>query len=624
MSTKAARTRKPIPRSAGAVLGKSTPPLSAVSTFAQQYGVRIAVWTLAILVAAGFYKAVANNFSWLDDGATVHQNSAFSPPTLGKMLHIWVYNDTRMYVPTAYTAWGLLAFFARRSTPDWQGITLDAQLYHLMNVVAHLITVLIVFIIIYRLWRRPWAAFAGAALFCVHPQQVETVAWVTGLKEGLCGLFGLLSLWLYLIAIGRPPAIAHDGGENDARPGPASSPLLPEAAHVKAPPVRLAIYVLAFLSLVLADFANPLAVMIPFMAFVLDAALVRRDWKKAAKTAAPLLVVTVGGAVIAKMVQGGWGPPTVPVWSRPLIATDTLAFYIYKLFFPLWLCVDYGRRPEIVLMRGWAFWTWILPAVLALAVMKFGKRRRWLWAGACLYVLGFAPVLGLIPFDMQQFTTPSDRYAYLSMFGPAVMVAGYFAARRPFWQRGAWVTVIGLLTFRSSLQCEVWQNDSALWANTIKHAPDSYLAHANLAFFLARLSPKNLPMVTEQFEIAVKMAPDFFNGHMNLSQCLLQEGRIDEAIVQMKETIRLQDTATGLQPIDIAKPNFLLGGILVKQKRAAEAMKYLEHAEKVDPDYPGLNQMLQRARQMLAAPAMTAPTTAPTTTRAAIQPGSSI
>src|SRR5207249_4089287 len=90
--------------------------------------------------------------------------------------------------------------------PDIMGASLNPWVFHTANVFVHLLAVLVAFAILRRLLRRvaaeaaaEWGAFFGAAVFATHPVQVEPVAWVSGLKDVLCGLLVLVSLWQYLL-----------------------------------------------------------------------------------------------------------------------------------------------------------------------------------------------------------------------------------------------------------------------------------------------------------------------------------------------------------------------------------------------------------------------------------------
>ena len=95
-----------------------------------------------------------------------------------------------MYTPMLWTVWGLLAFVAR--TQDAGGaVHWSAIPYHLFNVAAHVGAAIMAYLVLRRLVRSSKAAFLGAAVFALHPMQVEAVAWVAGMKTPLSGFFSL-------------------------------------------------------------------------------------------------------------------------------------------------------------------------------------------------------------------------------------------------------------------------------------------------------------------------------------------------------------------------------------------------------------------------------------------------
>ena len=155
------------------------------------------------------------------------------------------------------------------------------------------------------------------------------------MKDVLSGAFAMIALWQYVVFAG-----------NDA---PATSR--------RRRGVHFAIAMLAY---VLAILAKPSAIVVPLLAFVLDRCVVGRPWKKVLLEISPMLPVMLGGILLSRWVQ----PSSVPadgghMFLRPLIATDALAFYLYKLFFPLWLGIQYDRAPMTVIHNGAIYITWL-------------------------------------------------------------------------------------------------------------------------------------------------------------------------------------------------------------------------------------------------------------------------
>ncbi len=360
------------------------------------------VWLLLVVTTlVVFAPVVSSKFTTWDDNLNVSKNPWFNPPTTDSMLEMWRHPVYDLYIPLTYTVWGILASLAELPVPDSDGMQLNPAVFHVANLLVHLSAVLMLYALLRHIVGRRWPAAAGALLFAIHPIQVEPVAWVTGMKDVLSGALSIASLWQYVLY-----ANAERHGLSFQR----------RRIHYG---ISLATFVLALL-------AKPSAVMVPAAAIVLDAWIMRRSWPKVWRAVAPMLVISAGWMLHAKMVQTVAAPADGGrAWLRPLIATDTLAFYLYKLIFPLRLGFHYDRAPLTVIQHHWLYYTWIFPAAVAGVLVVFSKKlsRFLLLPSAALFVVGIVPVLGLVPFAFQRYATVADRYLYVSMIGPALALA---------------------------------------------------------------------------------------------------------------------------------------------------------------------------------------------------------
>ena len=101
--------------------------------------------------------------------------------------------------------WSFNAGYAQNWHPlTWLSHALDCQLYglhssghHLTNLVLHVLNVVILFLLLLRVTDSIGRSFLVAALFALHPLNVETVAWVAERKSDLSTLFFLLALGAY-------------------------------------------------------------------------------------------------------------------------------------------------------------------------------------------------------------------------------------------------------------------------------------------------------------------------------------------------------------------------------------------------------------------------------------------
>src|SRR5205814_7058888 len=162
------------------------------------------------------------------------------------------------------------------------------------------------------------------------PLQVEPVAWISGMKDLLCGFFVVVALWQYCLAIARGARL-----------------------H----------YLISTICFILGMLSKPTAAMTPILAVAIDRWMLQRDWNRVRRSIWPWLGLAIPCVIWTRIFQFAGGVMRTPLWTRPLIATDALAFYLWKLVLPLELAMDYGRFPARAMREHWIYWTWLLPAI---------------------------------------------------------------------------------------------------------------------------------------------------------------------------------------------------------------------------------------------------------------------
>jgi hypothetical protein len=226
------------------------------------------------------------------------------------------------------------------------------------------------------------------------------------------------------------------------------------------------------------------------MAMAIDRLLIGRPWRAIGATLWPWALLSMAGAAVARWSQAApWSSP-LPLWDRPAIAADALAFYLWKLVWPAQLCPDYGHRPAAVMASAAIHFTWIAPAALAALLMLLRtsassvEPRRWPigLAAGWLWVLPLLPVLGFVGFMFQFLSTTADHYLYVAMLGPALVV-GWIVRRWPRRISGVVVALLAVLTIRTLRQEPVWQDTRTLFEHTLAVNPQSFTACDLLGFY---------------------------------------------------------------------------------------------------------------------------------------------
>jgi Flp pilus assembly protein TadD len=494
------------------------------------------------LLAMG--RSVNSEFVNGDDDINLAHNPDFKPPSTASVGRYWSGTYAHMYMPVTYTLWAGVARFAY--VPG-RG-ALNPHVFHACNVIVHALNATLVFLLVRRLigsgGTQTWAAAAGAAVFAAHPLQVEAVAWATGFKDMVYGAFTLTALNAYVVAAKR-------------------------VTWSWKP------YLLATAACCLALLSKPTAVAVPLLALAIDRFVIGRAWASVLKATAPWFLLAVPIIVLTKVIQPA--PQVTPpaVWMRPLVAADALAFYMRNVLLPTKLAFDYGRTPTKVIESGEAYFTWLAPALAAVVLwgLSRGRASRPLLGGGVLMVAAALPLLGLVPFDQQKFSTVTDRYFYLSMSGVAIIVAGVLS-RVPLRRWAGPVLVLVLvMTGASMAQTGYWRDSMAVGQRALAVNPDSEIGCNFVAgAYLDIGSPTQALPVAKR---AVELNDKDHRAHWLLGAAFWAVGITSDAEVHFRRSIEL-DPTTSLSVTPLA-------ALLAQQGRLEEAEHLARRAVELDP-----------------------------------------
>ncbi len=509
---------------------------------------------LAALTAIVFGQVRQQEFVSWDDALHVTENPYLHPATPAHLLHFWRHVYQGLYIPVTYMAYAALAGLARLPAPVPQPglhlVDLNAAVFHTASLVVHSLNALLVFVLLRRLVQQDWPALAGAALFALHPIQVEAVAWVSELRGLLAALFSLCAL------------LSLSGEEHGA--GVCWRD------------------VLATLCFVLALLCKPSAAALPLLAWALDAVDGKRLWPSRARLLGGWLAVAAVLGWVTRTAQPTAEAGAVPLWTRPFVMGDALAFYLSKLLWPASLGMDYGRTPQWVLAHGWGYATWLLP--IALGGLLLWQRRRFpvLAAAGAIFVAALLPVLGFVPFAFQAFSTVADRYLYVAMLGPALALAWALTRCRSAWGWGVCALALLLLTAQSMVQVEYWNNSESLFRHALEVNPRSWLAANNLGRVLYDQGEPDTGMAL--YQQSVRLNPRYAVARLNLGMVFAAQGQTDAAATQFQEAVRLDPA--------FAEAYASLGNVLDRQNKTSEAMAEYQIALRLKPEMAAVRAVL--------------------------------
>lgn len=463
---------------------------------------------LAALVLAVWGHTVGHEFVALGDDVRIVANPRVVPEVSASP---WSAPRDGAYAPLADAAWSALA----------RTCGLAPAPFHALNVALHLAAALLAFALLaactrLALARDPSAAqrwpagrllvpLAGAAFFALHPIQAELVSWASGARELLCAALALGALAAFALSCG-------------------------------ATAVRRRWYALATAAYVAALLAAPSAAVLPLLAAVVHRAFSGRSWRDAARALAPWLALAAPFAWLALAARPA-GPPAhgVEWWLRPLVAIDALAFYAVKIVVPFESTPDYGRTPALVASEGWRNMHLGLALLVAVLLVR-GRARIGRFAPLGFGVLWLLPSLGLVPFAAQRFSTVADRYAYLALLAPGLLLAArtewwtWIGADRALRRRAlaaAAVLCVALASVQSWRQALPWRSSTSLFSHALLVEPKSALAYERLG--VALLENGDAELARACFAQAVQNDPQWGRALNRLGGSLLAAGELERA-----------------------------------------------------------------------------------------------
>jgi tetratricopeptide (TPR) repeat protein len=432
---------------------------------------------------------------------------------------------------------------------------LNPMPYHLVNIAFHAANGILIFLILRGL--RVPGAWLAAAVWVLHPVNVESVAWITELKNTQSGLFFFLAVLCFL--------------------------------RFEADATRRHWYGLALLCGLAALVSKPSTVVLPFV-LLLCAWWQRGRWRRAdmARIAPFFLLALAMSALTITEQQGDVLRAGTTEWQlglaeRTVIAGKAIWFYAAKILWPVRLTFVYPRWD----VNASSLWSWLPIAVLvALAVMVWRCRNRAgcraVLFGGGFFIVALLPVLGFFDIFYLRYSFVADHFQYLACLGLISLTASAGTAicaragqsGRGFGTLAAAIVllILGVSTWR---QAHIYQDMETLWTDTLMKNPQCWMAHDNLGNDF--LQKGKLSDAIGHFEQALRIKPDYAEARYNLGTALSREGRIPEAIAQYDQALRLKP--------DYAEAHNNLGIALAQTGKLDDAIPHFEQALRINPDY---------------------------------------
>jgi len=432
--------------------------------------------------------------------------------------------DDQFYVTLNQTAWGFsvenlhqafTSYFVGNYAPiQIVSYMLDCTLWGLRpagfiatNILLHLTNGLLYYLLIWKLTGRRGWSFAAAAIFLLHPVQVESAVWVSQRKNVLSMSFFLLSILLYLKY--------KKSSDGKWIPWYAGS---------------IAAFVGALLT-------KSVVVILPLVLLAYDFCFMeqknRGRWLLD-KTPYLLLSLVFGVLTLKSQthemgggISAGWHGDS-PVSTFYTMIT-VMARYLYHLFWPVELSAFYGYSIKNAIDAE-VIATGLLLLIIAGGFCYLALNNRKLFFWAAVTILGILPVSQIVPLV----TMMNDRYLYFPMLGAAALtiglIDGMMVRSAPFIRRitiTVLVVVLTTLSVMSISRARVWQNSFTLWIDAQKKFPDHPFPSSSLGS--AYLQQGELVPARNHLLHAYQLGLKTETVVLNLARTYLSLGELDQA-----------------------------------------------------------------------------------------------
>jgi tetratricopeptide (TPR) repeat protein len=521
------------------------------------------LWTLGIVAALialdlFVYAQVGHQgFSLLDDPLYVSFNSNVSAGlTWASFKWAWTTFHSANWHPITWLSHLVDAeFFGRDPGPQ-----------HLTNLAIHVGNTVILFVGLNRMTRATGASALVAAVFGVHPMNVESVAWLAERKNVLSTFFWWTAIWAYVRYVRRP------GFQR---------------------------YALVAVLVALGLMTKPMLVTLPLVLLLIDVWPLGRaawPWRSTPPAAAgmtwpnliweklPLAGLAAASAVITFVAQRRGGAVVelgdITLAQRLANAPVACMRYLEHAVWPSTLSVFYPYPAAIE--RSALLVAIIMLTGISIAAWRLADRRPFVLAGWLWYLVTLIPVIGIVQVGRQAM---ADRYSYVPVVG--ILVAAVFGLRSialpPLVARArmaAGIAIVLLFAVAGRVQAGYWDSTERLLRHAIEVNPENGTALHGLAGVVAREGRRD--EAVELFRRAFAVRPDNVNFRADLADALrsrglalAEDGRFTEAVTDFREALRL-DPAT-------VATRVYLGLALVGEERPAEALVEFDTAIRADP-----------------------------------------
>jgi hypothetical protein len=468
--------------------------------------------------------------------------------------------------------------FKTGETSDWHPITwlshaLDCELFgagpmgpHVVNVLLHVANALLLFLLLENATGFLWRSLGVAALFALHPINVESVAWISERKD-------VLSMFFFLLALGAY-------GWYVRRPG-------------------IGRYLLVTVAYALSLMSKAQTITFPFALLLLDywplrrVELVNARFWKLVLEKIPWFALSAASALITIKVEADATQSSLPLWAHLANAVVSYGRYLGKMFWPVNLAIVYPH-PGLAISGTAVALAGIVLLGITIVVILFRERRPffvgWFW-----FLGTLVPMIGLVQISVHAM---ADRYAYIPLLGIFVMLCWGAAELSATWHIPHLASVVAVAIVFVALavglhrQESLWGDNLSLWSHTLAVTAGNYTAEDQYA--TALIAGGRVEEAMPHFRRALSIRPDDAMATLNLATYSQMMGNYPEAIEGYGRVLRFTKI-----PYMIVNARINRGYARYSLRQYDSAKEDFEAALRTQPGnwsaYRGLGLVAQRA-----------------------------
>ena len=436
--------------------------------------------------------------------------------------------------------------------------------YHFQNILWHVLSTLLLYLLFMRLSNDRWVSFLGALIFSIHPIHVESVANISNRKDLLCMSFSLVSFLSYINFL---------EGQR-----------------------KVMWLILSFVAWFLALNSKEVAIVLPFLFLIYEFLYLQKENRWLLKRPVILLLVVTTGAflvlififTVVDFTKHSNIPPLGghrgDVTYFSVVSTSARAFwhYINLLFFPFNLSPDYIIELSTPFSDPWLVFFWCMLLLFLVSPFYFAKKVPLVAFGLFWFLIHYIPISNIIPLTY----IVADRYMYIPSAGFSLIIAfccvslyrisSYKVVNKGLTASVTCLIVLIIIGYSTStfLYNSVWKNEETLWSHAVIVSPMSFKSHNNLG--KAYMKKGEFQKAIKAFDRSLSIY-SLSKTYVNRGNAFYYSGKYVEAIADYKKAIEIN-------PL-LAESYYGLGSVYIDMREYDRAIDMLSQAVAINPAF---------------------------------------